>query len=238
LKIYPTLYLENGQVVSTTRLEGLCPLLPMDLAVQMLDQGASRLSLVDLDAAKGRGNNRELIGQILQRCRASDRSICVQVAGGVRCSDQAQFFIDMGATVLVVGTLLHKSPMASEQLIARFQPFLTAAIDARGGMIYQSGRTGLADQSALDLALRAKAYGFRRLLFVDLPQEPAAEPDFQTAEELALATGLPLLMGGNLTAPRHLESVSARRNLTGGLVDALLFHQNPGLLAYLQPTCA
>ena len=238
MKIYPTLYLQNGRVVSATRQEQACPPLPMDLAEQLLDDGATRLALVDIDAAKGHGNNRELIGQILQRCQVRDRKICVQVAGGVRSSDQAQFFIDMGAALLVVGTLLHKSPMASEQLIARFQPFLTAAIDARGGMIYQSGRTGMAEQSALDLALRAKAYGFRRLLFVDLPQEPAAEPDFQTAEELALATGLPLLMGGNLTAPRHLESVSARRNLTGGLVDALLFHQNPGLLAYLQPTCA
>jgi phosphoribosylformimino-5-aminoimidazole carboxamide ribotide isomerase len=238
LKIYPTLYLENGRVVSTTRQEGTCPPTPMDLAEQMLDQGAVRLSLVDLDAAKGRGNNRELIGQILQRCRAADRKICVQVAGGVRSSDQAQFFIDMGATLLVVGTILHKSPMASEQLIARFQPFLTAAIDARGGMLYQSGWVGATGLSALDLALRAKAYGFRRLLYVDIPETPATEPDFQTGEELAAATGLPLLMAGSLTASHHLEAISTRRGLTGGLVDALLFHKNPGLLAYLQPTCA
>jgi len=238
LKIYPTLYLENGRVVSTTRQEGPCPPLPMDLAEAILDEGATRLSLVDLDAAKGRGNNRELIGQILQRCRASDRKICVQVAGGVRSSDQAQFFLDMGASLLVVGTILLKSPMASEQLIARFQPFLTAAIDARGGMIYQSGWVGTTGLSALDLALRAKTYGFRRLLFVELPDDPVAEPDFQTAEALATATGLPLLMGGSLTAPHHLESISTRRGLTGGLVDALLFHKNPGLLAYLQPTCA
>jgi phosphoribosylformimino-5-aminoimidazole carboxamide ribonucleotide (ProFAR) isomerase len=238
LKIYPSLYLQNGQVVSTTRQEDACPPMPMDLSERLICEGATRMALVDLDAAKGHGNNRELIGQILQRCRTRDRKICVQVAGGVRSSDQAQYFLDLGATWLVVGTILHKSPMVSEQLMARFQPFLTAAIDARGGMVPRSGRPDSASPSALDLALRAKTYGFRRLLFVDIPKDPTADPDFQTAQDLVTATGLPLLIGGSLTAPHHLEAVNAQHGLKGALVDAMLFHQNPRLLAFLQAACA
>jgi phosphoribosylformimino-5-aminoimidazole carboxamide ribotide isomerase len=212
--------------------------MPMDLIEQLLDGGATRLALVDVDAAMGRGNNRELIGQILQRCRARDRKICIQVAGGIRSSDQAQFFIDLGATWLVVGTILHKSPMVSEQLMARFPAFLTAAIDARGGMVHRAGWADATSQSALDLALRAKAYGFRRLIFVDIPEDSTADPDFQTAQDLAAATGLPLLMGGSLHSAHHLEAVCSKPGLKGALVDALLFYQNPGLLAYLQATCA
>jgi phosphoribosylformimino-5-aminoimidazole carboxamide ribonucleotide (ProFAR) isomerase len=212
--------------------------MPMDLAERLIDGGATRLALVDLDAAKGLGNNRELISQILQRCRARERKICVQIAGGIRSSDQAQLFIDLGATWLVVGTILHKSPMVSEQLMARFQPFLTAAIDARGGLVHRSGWADTTSLSALDLALRAKAYGFRRLLFVDIPEDPNADPDFQTAQDLATATGLPLLMGGSLTAPHHLEAVYTQPGLKGALVDALLFHQNPRLMAFLQAACA
>ena len=238
LKIYPSLYLQNGRVISTTRQEDACPPMPMDLAERLVDEGATRLALVDLDAAKGQGNNRELIGQILQRCGARDRKICVQVAGGVRSSDQAQFFIDLGATWLVVGTILHKSPMVSEQLMARFQPFLTAAIDARAGMVHRSGWVGTEGLSPLDLALRAKTYGFRRLLFVDIPTDPSTDPDFQTARDLAAATGLPLLVGGSLTAPHHLEAFNSQHGLKGALVDAMLFHQNPRLLAFLQAACA
>ena len=237
LKIYPSLYLQNGRVVPTTRQDEVCPPMPLDLAEWLIDEGATRLALVDLDAAKGHGNNRELIGQILQRCRARDRKICVQVAGGIRSSDQAQLFIDLGATWLVVGTILRKSPMVAEQLMARFQSFLTAAIDARGGMVPRSGRVDTS-LSALDLALRAKACGFRRLLFVDIPEDPTTGPDFQTARELATATGLPLLLGGSLTAPHHLEAVYSQLGLKGALVDALLFHQNPRLLAFLQAACA
>jgi len=152
LKIYPTLNLQNGRVVSTAGQEDACLQTPLDLAGMLMDEGATRLALVDVDAAMGRGNNRELIGQILQRCQARDRKVCVQVAGGIRSSDQAQFFIDHGAKWLVAGTILHKSPMVSEQLMARFQSFLTAAIDARGGQVHRSGWVDTASLSAIELA--------------------------------------------------------------------------------------
>ena len=238
LKIYPTLNLQHGRVVSTAGQEDPCLQTPMDLAERLNEEGATRLALVDVDAAMGRGNNRELIGQILHRCHARERKVCVQVAGGIRSSDQAQYFIDLGATWLVAGTILHKSPMVSEQLMARFQSFLTAAIDARGGKVHRSGWVDSDGLSALDLANRAKAYGFKRLLFVDIPKDAAAEPDFRTAQELAAATGLPLVMGGSITTPSHLEAVHTHHGLKGALVDALLFQQDPRLLAFLQATCA
>lgn len=238
MKIYPTLNLQNGQVVPTTgtgepSLEG-----PLELADRLVDEGATRLALVDVDAALGKGNNRDAIGQILQRCRAQDRKVCFQIAGGIRSSDQAQYFIDLGANWLVAGTILHKSPMVAEQLMARFQNHLTAAVDARGGKVHRSGWVDTTSLSALELAQRAKAYGFQRLLFVDLPEEAGAAPDFQTADELASATGLPLIMGGSLTAPDHLNALCTHVGLKGGLVDALLFRQDPRLMAFLHATCA
>lgn len=238
LKIYPTLNLQHGRVVSTAGSGDVCAVSPLDLTTLLLEQGATRLALVDVDAATGKGNNRDLIAQLLQRCHARDRKVCVQVAGGIRSSDQAQFFIDLGAAWLVAGTILHKSPLVTEQLMARFQPFLTAAIDARGGRVQRSGWTDTTTLSALDLALRAKAYGFKRLLFVDIPDDPSTDPDFATAQELATATGLPLIMGGSLTLARHLEALPAHHGLKGGLMDAMLFQDNPRLLAFLQAACA
>lgn len=238
LKIYPTLNLQQGRVIPTTGEGGPSDEAPLELAARLLDEGATRMALVDVDAASGRGNNRELIAQILQRCHARERKICIQVAGGIRSSDQAQFFIDQGAAWLVAGTILHKAPMVAEQLMARFQPFLTAAIDARGGRVHRSGWVDTSNLSALDLAHRAKAYGFKRLIFVDIPEESGSAPDFGTAQLLAAATGLPMIMGGSLTSPSHLEAVHGHQGLKGALVDALLFRQDPRLLAFLQAACA
>ena len=238
LKIYPTLNLQHGRVVPTSGPGGASAETPLDLAIRLLDEGATRMALVDVDAAMGKGNNRDLIAQILQRCRARERKVCIQVAGGIRSSDQAQFFIDQGATWMVAGTILHKSPMVAEQLMARFQPFLTAAIDARGGKVHRSGWVDTSNLSALDLASRAKEIGFKRLLFVDIPEGPHSEPDFGTAQLLASATSLPTVMGGSITSPRHLEAVHGQQGLKGALVDALLFREDPKLLAFLQAACA
>jgi phosphoribosylformimino-5-aminoimidazole carboxamide ribotide isomerase len=215
-----------------------CSKSPTDFAGWLIDEGASRLALMDLDATAGQGNNRELIGQILQRCRTQDRKVCVQVAGGIRSSDQAQYFLDQGAAWLVVGTILLKSPMVSEQLMARFQSVLTASIDSRGGKVRRPGWMETTQVSAHELAQRAKDYGFRRLLFLDAPKGNGADPDFAMAQSIATTTGLPLVMGGSLSTPGHLEAVHAHQGVKGALMDAHLFHQNPRLMAFLQAACA
>ncbi len=237
LKIYPTLNLQQGRVVPAGRAEP-CAESPQDLVAWFLAEGASRLALVDVDAAQGGGNNRELIARLLQQVRAHGSKVCIQVAGGVRSSDQAQFFIDHGATWLVVGTLLHKSPLVVEQLVARFQSYLTAAVDARGGQVHRSGWVDTSCVSATELAKRARAYGFRRLLFVDIPDESGSDPDFATARALSQVSGLPLVMGGSITALEHLERLQAQPGLKGALMDALLFREDPRLLPYLQTACA
>ena len=237
VKIYPTFNLQHGHVVPAGQSEP-CAVSPLDLVAWVLDQGATRFALVDVDAAQGSGNNRELIARLLQYARSQGPKICIQVAGGVRSSDQAQFFIDQGATWLVVGTLLHKSSLVVEQLVARFQPYLTAAVDARGGQVHRSGWADATCMSATGLAARAKAYGFRRLLFVDIPEEPEADPDFATARALAQASGLPLIMGGSISALEHVEQLQTHAGVKGALMDALQFQRDPRLLAYLAAACA
>ena len=138
MKIYPTLNIRNGCVVSTAGELPPSAEAPEELAARLVEKGANRLALVDVDAALGKGNNRDLLGAILKRCRARERKVCVQVAGGIRSSDQAQYFLDLGANWLVAGTILHKSPLVAEQLMARFQNNLVAPIDDHGARVNRS----------------------------------------------------------------------------------------------------
>jgi len=241
LKIFPTLNIQQGRVIPTFGDGAPSELTPQEILERLLDGGCSHLALVDVDAAQNKGHNRELIGQLLRSLQARGTHPCVQVAGGLRSSDQCSFLIDHGATWLVVGTLLQKSPLVVEQLVGRFQKHLTAGIDARGGQVHRSGWAGPAagtGVSASDMALRAKALGFKRLHFVDLAGREGDQPDFATARAMQEVTRLPLLMGGSLTTRAHLEAAKATRILHGGLVDALLFLRDRDLLGLLQPACA
>ncbi|HJV90384.1 MAG TPA: HisA/HisF-related TIM barrel protein [Holophagaceae bacterium] len=242
MKIFPTLNIQQGRVIPTFGDPAPSALVAMEILDRLLESGCSHLALVDVDAAQNKGNNRELIGQLLRHVQIRSSRPCVQVAGGIRSSDQCSFFLDHGANWLVVGTLLQKSSLVVEQLVGRFQSHLTAGIDARGGQVHCSGWAQGSDQatgiSARDMALRAKALGFKRLHFVDLAAQAGAQPDFETARTIQEAAKLPLLMGGTLTSRAHLEAARATRILHGGLVDALLVLGDSELLGLLQPACA
>lgn len=237
MKVFPTLNIENGRVVPTFP-GGAQDADPFAIVDRIIDRRVCHLALVDVDAAHGRGNNRELMGRLLRRTRVAYHGVCVQVAGGIRSSDQAQFFVDHGAAWLVVGTLLHKSPLVVDQLLARFQKHLTAAIDARGGEVHRSGWSEVAGMRAEDLAAQVHASGFKRALFVDLPAEQAGLPDFETARRITGRAHMPLLMGGSLQSAEHLRRAKSVPGLQGALVDALLFVGDPDMVEFLPSSCA
>lgn len=237
MKVFPTLNIENGRVVPTfgCRAEDADPFETID---RVLARRVSHLALVDVNAARGTGNNRDLMGRVLKRTRMSYHSVCVQVAGGIRSSDQAQFFVDNGAAWLVVGTLLHKSPLVVDQLLARFQKHLTAAIDARGGEVHRSGWSEHTGQRAEALAQRVQESGFKRVLFVDLPSHEGSVPDFDTARRIVGSAHLPLLMGGSLHSAAHVRESRQVQGLQGVLVDALLFVRDPAMGEFQPSSCA
>lgn len=236
MKVFPTLNIENGRVVPTfgTPAEDADPFETID---RILARRVSHLAMVDVDAAQGTGNNRELMGRMLKRTRMSYHSVCVQVAGGIRSSDQAQFFVDNGAAWLVVGTLLHKSPLMVDQLLARFHKHLTAAIDARGGEVHRSGWSEHTGQRAEEFARRVHESGFKRVLFVDLPSREDSGPDFDTARRITGSAHLPLLMGGSLLTVEHVRESRRVPGLQGVLVDALLFVRDPGMVEFQPSPC-
>lgn len=108
------------------------------------------IAVVDLDAALGRGENRDTIVDLLQvaSCR---------VGGGIRDEATARFWLDAGATRIVIGTA------ANPEFLSKFpRERLIAALDARDGEVVVEGwrtRTG-ADIESRMAELRPYVSGF------------------------------------------------------------------------------
>ena len=192
----------------------------MEVASFLLDRGCHRLCLLDVDAARSQGHNREIMSQIMHRFRQATPKVCIQIGGGIRSSDQAQFFLDHGATWLLVGTILHRSPLIVDQLLARFREHLTAAIDVRGGQVQVSGWSGPSRLSPEETAGHIREQGFRRILFSDIPDGNGGTPDFTTAARIAEGGRLPMLMGGTIRAAEHITQASEVPGIQGVLVDS------------------
>lgn len=105
--------------------------------------GFPKVQLIDLDAAKNQGHNRDLVTGICRRlpCR---------VGGGVRAIDDAVALLEAGAVKVIVGSRLFRGGtpdlVFAEDLARTAAPDrLVAAVDARGGRVVIDGwRTQLA----------------------------------------------------------------------------------------------
>ena len=96
-----------------------------------------RVQLIDLDAAKGSGDNDELVQHVMSRlpCR---------VGGGIRSTDRARRLIDDGAREVIVGSALLAGGRLDLEAAQRFSSAvgvdrLVAAVDSRAGRVVTHG---------------------------------------------------------------------------------------------------
>jgi phosphoribosyl-ATP pyrophosphohydrolase len=98
---------------------------PMELASRFSILGD--IAVVDLDAALGKGDNRDLILRMIRRYP------CL-VGGGIRDATTATRYLDGGARAVMIGT------KANPEFLSAFPPDrLIAALDARNGTVMTDG---------------------------------------------------------------------------------------------------
>ncbi len=89
--------------------------------------------LIDLDAAKGNGNNRAIVERLLQR-------LPCQVGGGIRTSEDARALLDAGARSVILGSALVcggevNLRLAQELADALGSERLVFAVDSKQGRV-------------------------------------------------------------------------------------------------------
>jgi phosphoribosyl-AMP cyclohydrolase / phosphoribosyl-ATP pyrophosphohydrolase len=152
------------------------------------------IAVIDLDAAFGRGDNRELIEQL---CRVAH----VRVGGGIRDLENARRYLRAGARRVILGT------GASPELLSELPRERTiVAIDARDGRVATNGWRTLSPESPLERAQRLQPYcgGF---LFTDIDREGMlAGIDVAKITALKDALDVPLTAAGGV---RTVDEVAA-----------------------------
>ena len=100
---------------------------PVDQARIYADGGASRLHVVDLDAARsGEGENDAVIASI-----AAAVSIPIEVGGGVRSLSRASTLLAYGVDRVVMGTAAIEAPELFAEIAARFPGRVAVGLDHR-----------------------------------------------------------------------------------------------------------
>jgi len=116
---------------------------PLSAAMDWEAKGAKRLHVIDLDSALGRGHNAQVIRSIIESA-----SVPVQVGGGVRSTQVAEYFLDCGADRVIAGTKGLKDREWLARMAEKHPKRMVLAMDMKGGRIQMHGWK---EDSALEL---------------------------------------------------------------------------------------
>ncbi len=176
---------------------------PEAVAAGFQDAGASRLHVVDLDAARGGGNNRETIRKI-RRVFAG----IVEVGGGIRERNDVEELLEAGVDRLILGTVFARAPEKVEEWIAAYGRVFIAGIDARDGIAKVSGWERDSGVSAAKLASVARNIGIITIIYTNiLADGTLSGPDIEGSDRLGKSSGLPVIVSGGVGGMEDLQRV-------------------------------
>ena len=190
---------------------------PVAAATSFVEAGATLLHVVDLDAAFGTGDNRDVIGDLLTRVRGR-----VQVGGGIRAIDEAADLVERGAARIVVGTEAIRNPAFLARAVERLGEAVVVALDVRGDRVRVRGWTD--EAGALEDALPAVLErGAPRLLVTQVSRDGTLEgPDVELYERVVRTAGVPVLASGGVRDADDIRAL-ARTGVEAVIVGKALY---------------
>ena len=139
---------------------------PLKAARHWVELGAQWLHLVDLDAALGTGDNREVIREIAATVDAK-----VEVGGGIRSQEAALGWLEHVDRV-VLGTLAVSQPEVLDELLNKVgAERLVVSIDAKDGLVAVKGWAEVSEVQATELAERVEAQGVTQVIYTDITRD-------------------------------------------------------------------
>ena len=176
-------------------------------AVELERKGARWLHLVDLDAARGSGDNRAPIAAI----RAAV-GVRLQVGGGVRTLDDARRLLDLGVDRVVVGSALAHDPELPERWAAQVGDRLVAGIDADEGVVKTHGWLAGGGVADTELAARMKQQPVCAIVYTSIARDGTlAGPDFARTVAVARSARKPVILSGGIGAAHDVDTAAALR---------------------------
>jgi phosphoribosylformimino-5-aminoimidazole carboxamide ribotide isomerase len=195
---------------------------PVEMARRWADEGAGRLHVVDLDAARtGEPANLEIVRRI-----AAVVSVPVQMGGGVRTRDAVVRTLDAGVDRAIVGTTAAGDPETARLLFSEFGERLVLGLDARDGRVAVAGWRETTAWDAAELAREMAAAGARRLIYTDIAADgTGAGPSLESTRRLAEALPIPVIASGGIGSPAHVAAVAglAPAGVEGVIVGRALY---------------
>jgi len=202
MQLIPAIDLMGGQIVRLTKGKAETAIsyeakfgTPLQAAERWKAEGAGKLHIIDLDAAFGIGDNREVIAEI-----AKNISLPIQVGGGIRSYEAAEKLLKTGITQVILGSIAVNDPSVITTIQRRFGPdSVIVALDNRDGRIMVEGWQTETAMTVDDALCRYTQLGVQTFLITSIAQDGMLTgPDLQTLSGAVLYEGVNIIAAGGI----------------------------------------
>ncbi|MFH5804757.1 HisA/HisF-related TIM barrel protein [Alienimonas sp. DA493] len=206
---------------------------PAAVAAGFAAAGATRIHVVDLDAAKsGARTNGEQIKAIVAAAAAGPNGpVPVQLGGGVRDGAAIDFALnELGVDRTVVGSAAVKNPDWFAAAAEARPGKLVLGLDYRGGEVATDGWTESSGLPAVELAKRFAGLPLGAAVCTDIADDGMMAGISDSAlKSLAVFAdlGLPVIASGGVSSADEVRKVAALRrehpNVVGAIVGRAIY---------------
>ncbi len=176
---------------------------PLEVVRTWIAAGFSKVHIVDLDAATGRGRNRELIRDLLVHA-----TIPAQVGGGVRDEEAIDALLEDGAEQVVIGTRGVEDVRWLEEQAERVPGKLILAADVRGRTVVTRGWAKETAREVLDLIQELRDLPLAGLLVTAVHQEGKMQgTDLALMADVKDVSPWPVIASGGVGSMNDLRAL-------------------------------
>ncbi|MFC4605379.1 bifunctional 1-(5-phosphoribosyl)-5-((5-phosphoribosylamino)methylideneamino)imidazole-4-carboxamide isomerase/phosphoribosylanthranilate isomerase PriA [Rhodococcus kronopolitis] len=191
---------------------------PRDAALAWQNAGAEWVHLVDLDAAFGRGSNRELLVDVI-----GELDVKVELSGGIRDDETLEAALATGCGRVNLGTAAIENPEWCASAIARFGDKIAVGLDVRHGDdgYKLRGRGWVTEGGDLfETLARLDREGCARYVVTDVSKDGTLTgPNLDLLAQVCAVTDAPVVASGGISV---LDDVIAIAGLTGQGVEGAI----------------
>ena len=209
LVLLPAVDIADGKAVRLTKGEAGSETSygdPVDAAQEWVEQGAEWIHLVDLDAAFGRGHNRDVLKAVMR----SRRDVKIELSGGIRDDASLEHALELGARRVNLGTAALENPQWASDVISRYGEAIAVGLDVRGTTLAARGWT----QDGGDLwevLAQLEDAGCARYVVTDVTKDGTLRgPNLELLRQVTERTDRPVVASGGVSS---LDDIIALREL-------------------------
>jgi 1-(5-phosphoribosyl)-5-[(5-phosphoribosylamino)methylideneamino] imidazole-4-carboxamide isomerase/N-(5'phosphoribosyl)anthranilate isomerase len=223
LVLLPAVDVADGQAVRLVRGEAGTETSygePLAAALAWQEAGAEWVHLVDLDAAFGRGENRDQLAEVVAQL-----DVPVEMSGGIRDDESLRRALATGCARVNIGTAALEDPEWCAKAIAEHGDRVAVGLDVRGTTLSARGWTKDGGE-LFEVLARLDSEGCARYVVTDVGRDGTMTgPNLDLLRSVCAATDKPVVASGGVSSLDDLRAIATlvASGVEGAIVGKALY---------------